>query len=456
MAITQISRIQHRRGLQQDLPQLASAELGWSIDQRRLYIGNGTLEEGAPTVGVTEILTEYSDLNNIWAILNSYSFYGNVAGYAAQTGPSVLTPITRSYFDKLDDFVSIRDFGATGDGSTDDTAAINRALSQIYKTGYSEVEPLARRKIYFPGGTYIINDALTIPPYATLVGDGSSSTIIVQTQGNKFLANTVDSKFQNGSSLGSGSALLPMDIQIDGIQFFNTNTSITRSLLQINSSSNLVIKNCTFFANAAVGFYPNLITIDSQVNPTRSITISNSKFLKGGNAISIIGNEVSDVTVQDCIFDNLSNIAINSGSALHLVSIGNYYGNVTNTISPRSDNIYSFGDRSFNNDFTLGSLHLGNLHISKSSTINLSTTPQLINILSNAGTIVDYVVSNAAGVRSGTIRIANYNASQTALEDEYVETDVSVNANLTSNSTHIIASVSSGNALFKYNFKRFI
>lgn len=63
MAIIQISRIQHRRGLQEDLPQLASAELGWSIDTRRLYIGNGTLEEGAPTLGVTEILTEYSILN---------------------------------------------------------------------------------------------------------------------------------------------------------------------------------------------------------------------------------------------------------------------------------------------------------------------------------------------------------------------------------------------------------
>ena len=65
MAVTQISRIQHRRGLQQDLPQLASAELGWSVDQRRLFIGNGTLEEGAPTVGVTEILTEYSDINQL-------------------------------------------------------------------------------------------------------------------------------------------------------------------------------------------------------------------------------------------------------------------------------------------------------------------------------------------------------------------------------------------------------
>lgn len=60
MAILQISRIQHRRGLQQDLPQLASAELGWSIDTRRLYIGNGTVDEGAPVEGVTEILTEKS------------------------------------------------------------------------------------------------------------------------------------------------------------------------------------------------------------------------------------------------------------------------------------------------------------------------------------------------------------------------------------------------------------
>lgn len=60
MAVVQISRIQLRRGLQQDLPQLATAEMAWSIDTRQLYIGNGTLSEGAPTTGVTEILTAYS------------------------------------------------------------------------------------------------------------------------------------------------------------------------------------------------------------------------------------------------------------------------------------------------------------------------------------------------------------------------------------------------------------
>ena len=61
MAIVQISRIQQRRGLQQDLPQLASGEMGWSIDTNKLYIGNGTLAEGSPLPGQnTEILTEYS------------------------------------------------------------------------------------------------------------------------------------------------------------------------------------------------------------------------------------------------------------------------------------------------------------------------------------------------------------------------------------------------------------
>jgi hypothetical protein len=42
VAIVQISQITNRKGLQENLPQLAGAELGWSTDTRQLYIGNGT------------------------------------------------------------------------------------------------------------------------------------------------------------------------------------------------------------------------------------------------------------------------------------------------------------------------------------------------------------------------------------------------------------------------------
>ena len=36
MAIVQISRITARKGLLENLPQLAGAELGWATDQRRV------------------------------------------------------------------------------------------------------------------------------------------------------------------------------------------------------------------------------------------------------------------------------------------------------------------------------------------------------------------------------------------------------------------------------------
>jgi Major tropism determinant N-terminal domain len=65
MAIVQISQITNRKGYNSNLPQLAGAEFGWSTDTRQLYIGNGTLEEGAPVIGNTEILTEFSDLTPV-------------------------------------------------------------------------------------------------------------------------------------------------------------------------------------------------------------------------------------------------------------------------------------------------------------------------------------------------------------------------------------------------------
>ena len=65
MAIVQISQITNRKGYQSNLPQLAGAEFGWSTDTRQLFIGNGTLEEGAPVIGNTEILTEFSDLSPV-------------------------------------------------------------------------------------------------------------------------------------------------------------------------------------------------------------------------------------------------------------------------------------------------------------------------------------------------------------------------------------------------------
>lgn len=80
MAITQISQIQVRRGLNQDLPQLAGGEFAWSQDTRQLYIGNGSLSEGAPVEGVTEVLTSNSILDF------TQGFAANVAALQSSLG----------------------------------------------------------------------------------------------------------------------------------------------------------------------------------------------------------------------------------------------------------------------------------------------------------------------------------------------------------------------------------
>jgi hypothetical protein len=88
MAVIQISKVQVRRGLQENLPTLSSGEFGWSVDQRRLYIGNGTLAEGSPTTGVTEIITSVQLGNlqsNITLLESNVSALNYAVGTPGQT-----------------------------------------------------------------------------------------------------------------------------------------------------------------------------------------------------------------------------------------------------------------------------------------------------------------------------------------------------------------------------------
>jgi hypothetical protein len=184
VAILQISRITARKGLVEDLPQpLAGAELGWATDERRLFIGNGPLEDGAPVVGNTEILTEFSD---ILSFAGQYTYKGEAAGYTAQTGVTSGSPVSQSIQSRLDSYAVVTDFGATGDGQTDDTAAINRALFQLYCV---QANTQIRRSLFFPAGNYIVTDSILIPPYACLYGEGSNSSII-DFQVQNWAANT--------------------------------------------------------------------------------------------------------------------------------------------------------------------------------------------------------------------------------------------------------------------------
>ena len=174
MAIVQISRIQHRRGRKNQgsgLPQLASGEIGFSIDTQEVYIGNGAVSEGAPAVGNTKILTE---ADNLLSLAGQYAYKRD----EIQTGVALASPVERTLQAKLDDRVSVRDFGAMGDG-TDQTEKLQRAIDQLFINSATKGLYRSRIKLYIPAGEYLISSpGLKIPPYANIVGDGIDKTFL--------------------------------------------------------------------------------------------------------------------------------------------------------------------------------------------------------------------------------------------------------------------------------------
>lgn len=288
MAIVQVSRITQRKGLEQDLPQpLAGAEFGWALDQRRLFIGNGTIADGAPVVGNTEVLTEFSDL---LSYSTAYTYQGEAAGYTVQTGPTSGDPISQSLQRRLDSYAIITAFGATGDGSTDATAAINRALFQLFCV---QNNTQVRRSLFFPAGVYVITDTLLIPPWADLYGEGEDSTIIlftvqtwaantayatgvlVKSAGSYYrsvaavpatgillnntsywqpttlpqlVVRTSDSLQQTGVNIGVGGASPPQGITISDMAFKTTETG-SHNVCLIEKAKSIRVNNVTFAGN---------------------------------------------------------------------------------------------------------------------------------------------------------------------------------------------------------------
>lgn len=235
MAIVQISRIQHRRGLKEQLPQLAAGELGWAVDSQELYIGNGTTAEGAPEVGNTKIITED---DNLLSTVNTYVFRGNTDNPVV-TGAS--GDVQRTLQQKLDDRVSVKDFGAVGDGVTDDAAAINRAIKNTF-TVDSTTAFKERRTLYFPGGVYKVGSVISIYPHATIVGDGPTSTIFESDSASlNPVFQFVDRNGQSQANIGSGGYEIPNGIRMQGICFKTTHD---QNLMRIDQTRDLHFDNC--------------------------------------------------------------------------------------------------------------------------------------------------------------------------------------------------------------------
>ncbi|MBV7537588.1 SMP-30/gluconolactonase/LRE family protein [Duganella sp. sic0402] len=107
--------------------------------------------------------------------LGSVGKFGtSVKGEALKTMPAPRAPVMRT-LPSTKDWASVRSFGAVGDGVTDDTAAVQKAID-------------SQRVVYLPLGFYMVQDTIRLKPDTVLIGLHPGVTQLVLPNGTPAFA----------------------------------------------------------------------------------------------------------------------------------------------------------------------------------------------------------------------------------------------------------------------------
>lgn len=267
-------------------------------------------------------------------------------------------------------FVNVRDFGAVGDGVTDDTAAIQTALDSLKDSGGT---------IFFPHGVYVITNPIYF--YSNQILDFDYSTILQGATIDNLIMSycerawggydgTHDAVLKNaifdGGAYEVNNTLLGIvhakNIKIENCSFVNAYG--TWHNIEINSSLNCKVLNCRFDGSRKTGANGCMIQIDAYTTDgtwpwangavdgtlASQIEIAGCRFYNG-ETVPGIGNhsetQSENIRVHDCIFDGCSgtrgairisakNVDIYNntfiGCSVVAVSIRKYAANVSTTL----------------------------------------------------------------------------------------------------------------------------
>ena len=335
MAVIEIAKIQVRRGQENTtgIPQLDPGEFGWAEDTEHLYIGK-RIAEGASSDENSRILTE-TDYDNLFAIASgrgtsvaSTSTYR----YRNDLPYTTMMSTTTTIADKLDDFISLVDFGLQANTSTfvDIYDPLTVAIRDLYlREGSTST---AHRKILIPAGKYYANTDLpgrtpfALPPNITLIGEGSGMTFL----------------YSQSTSTG---LFATMYVEPTGqLRGVNYNGSSMETPSAGNGAKNVTLENMT------IGWYDNtsstrasLLYLDNVDKATMSdirFHNRNPKFTEPnyGTAVSMSGSrgqgveQCKNIIIDNCRFENIAIGVVSTGSVVHAIIKDSFFTNLNQGI----------------------------------------------------------------------------------------------------------------------------
>jgi len=247
----------------------------------------------------------------------------NFSALGSSSNITYNSSVTRTVSSKLSDIISVKDFGAIGDGVTDDTTSIQNALQYGCDNQYA---------VYVPAGTYLLNSQINVTlgngskgASLNVHGDGQQASIFIPSVSNTdgcikvtCVTNACNTQF---SDLGFGSKITQA---ISGVQGSTNGTALwiynpngpTSGSFGLHGTNSIIVERIFvgsyvspgITSNVSVGSWTYGIRGDNMWYPTvRNCVIwglqSNSYPTSPVKGINIGG-----IVFNECYGPNISNI----------------------------------------------------------------------------------------------------------------------------------------------------
>ena len=340
---------------------------GWGFTSSTPYNGSGTV-------------TQNLDSTKIIPLIDSNRLY--VTPYqAGQTyqykGDS--TKISKYFTTRVQ--VNIIDWGAVGNGSTDNTTVIRNAVSYLSSLGGGTLN--------IPYGNFIVSDTIAIPANIRVLGEGMGASIITQTASNKSLFCVTGN-----------------NVCFDNLRISCSSTSVTAGAgITTYSFQNSRIFNCWI-----QNFYVN-------VNIVQGFQwVMHNVFFVGCAYVDLIGQnlgagDAGDNCISDCFFYPPSSNYTSAEASIQLYSSGGL--KIINTkFNDNSSNTYAF----YNHIEVLYNLATSILLISNCSFENYKHNAIYFNPSASFGKVIitgNHFDGNSLSSQDTAIAIVSSNTGRT-------------------------------------------
>jgi len=243
--------------------------------------------------------------------------------------------VQRTVESKLQDVVSVKDFGAVGDGTTNDAAAIQAALNTA-------------KVVYFPPGTYAVQTALSHPSNVTIFGSEAtikataamtgileaSTMSNLRVEGLKFDAN------QNCSSYTINYGAGCTDVVIDSCELINWTNGIRVASSTTNRAERVKITNNYIHTPATSNaYYPLSVQSTTGGLLVTDVAVENNTIVGVPGAFSASNQQTADQInlqgVQD--FTCCNNSSFDGGEMGITVSRLSQRGLISGNVVKNSD-----------------------------------------------------------------------------------------------------------------------